>query len=121
MASDHESKEQFEAAMEEHAKPTPTPWEASGTLVTAPPRSLNIEDQIGVTFKRICVTDNETYMTPEEADANAAFIVRAVNNFDALLAACKAVVEWADDNPGESGFTAVDLVRAAITAAKEGA
>lgn len=67
----------------------------------------------------------------EMARANAAFIVRAANNHDRLIEACKAWVEYfdrlaRDDEPGDLMAEArnefhkarVDMTRAAISAAE---
>ena len=68
---------------------TPGPWGASGTMVVSPPTRTaleRIQQDVQFTSKRICLTDNETYMTPEESEANAKLIAAAPT----LLAACEA-------------------------------
>jgi len=47
----------------------------------------------------ICDTGcSNVEMDDKEIEANAAFIVRAVNNYEALLHACKTVLEHVEDN-----------------------
>jgi len=64
--------------MSEH---TPTPWEVRGGLVVTGPRG-------GLVAR--CDSDA---VPPTTARRNAAFIVRAANSHDALVAALRAV-EW---------------------------
>ena len=52
-----------------------------------------------------------------EALANAKLIIRAVNGFDALLAACKSVLDWAETNIEEQKHrhaAMIEIVRAAV-------
>ncbi len=67
-------------------KATPTPWQAHKGLVSAPPRSKNILDDTGVTFRRVCVSEPSCYMTEEECAANAEFIALACNAHAGLVA-----------------------------------
>lgn len=63
---------------------TPTPWMADGPMVS----------KAGTL---ICVADCEDLakdMPDEEAEANAAFIVRACNSHDALISVLKEYLEW---------------------------
>lgn len=79
---------------------TPTPWLLGGNLVVAEK-----------TAAIICT------MRLLNAEANAEFIVRAVNNFDSLLEACKIVLECAESgNP--NGWR--NKLQAAIKLAEEG-
>jgi hypothetical protein len=60
---------------------TQTPWRvAKGYRITGGPQ--------GHTY--VASLDNVKHFSPEELDANAAFIVRAVNSHDEMLAALKA-------------------------------
>lgn len=52
----------------------------------------------------------------DESEADAAFIVRAVNNHEALLDACKAVLDMLHDR-GENFLGEQDILRKAIAAA----
>ncbi|KKL80657.1 hypothetical protein LCGC14_2002520 [marine sediment metagenome] len=74
---------------------TPIPWEVEGTLIWAPDAKANIaqvselrtDDYVGFTPPSISSPDFH------EIAANAAFIVRAVNNHAKLLAALEAVAD----------------------------
>lgn len=61
--------------------------------------------------------------TPEEAETNAAFVVTACNNYQALLAACKLIVEAERAANEELNFQllieATELARAAIAQTEE--
>ena len=71
---------------------TPGQWKReSGILVTGPCESL----PNGNRTLTICRTDNP-YMGEQEQGANAAFICRACNNFEELLAALKDLYECGD-------------------------
>jgi hypothetical protein len=64
-----------------------------------------------------------TPKTAEEVEANADLLLRAVNSFDALLDACKAVVHNAYSEKPSSDWSdkmqqALDLARAAIAKAE---
>lgn len=66
-------------------KHTPGPWKTGPRMsrVVIQPPGWNVD---------MCVADCDAKYAPESEDekcANAAFIVRACNNFDELLAACE--------------------------------
>ena len=70
---------------------TPRPWGPSGTNMIVSPtreevRQRMAEGNFPITSKRICSTENPTYMTPEEETANRDLILSAVNNHDHLTA-----------------------------------
>jgi hypothetical protein len=60
---------------------TPTPWELGGKATI----------RSAVTPRYVATLENNS-----ERAANAAFIVRAVNNFDSLVAALKEADSWLD-------------------------
>jgi hypothetical protein len=61
---------------------TPTPWRVTKAYrITGGPQ--------GHTY--VASLDNVKHLSPEELEANAAFIVRAVNSHDEMLAALKGV------------------------------
>lgn len=63
-------------------KHTPTPWGISGNLLVSGDRHVQ-NNRVGATFNY-----------RGNAKANAAFIVRAVNAHEALVAALAEVMEW---------------------------
>ena len=69
------------------AKPTPVPWNHEGQYIFVAGRGIIA----------ICPTPQKTGVF--ECSRNVEFIVRAVNNFDALVEACKAVEAWQADKP----------------------
>ncbi len=81
----------------EKAKHTPTPW-ISGCVKTSIGRCFKIgaEKIIDCGHGAMCLYDDETSLNPlshDEIEANAAFIVRAVNNHDALVEALGGLLE----------------------------
>lgn len=68
-------------------KHTPTPWYLGMQPATIFASSVNGIDP------RICQTDGGANNTMKEAKANAAFIVRAVNSHDELVAAIQTVID----------------------------
>lgn len=105
------------------AEHTPTPWYAEFNAYAG------YDCMTG--GYRIKTSELKTLFVIDEADAddpkaNAAFIVRAVNNFDDLLRACRMVANWSQTATEENGkVTIPDLtetlkvVRAAIQAAEK--
>jgi len=80
---------------------TPTPWRAWGDEVygqcdetaTRPGNTtLAVKTQMAVL---VCDTSMSLATSLEQDDANAAFIARACNSHDALLAACEELLELA--------------------------
>ncbi len=107
---------------------TPPPWKVEGaTLIWAPDAVANIA-QVSELRK-----DDTVRFTPpsisspdfHEIVANAAFIVRAVNNHDALLSALEEVSRISGENQkllGDKGSVyrlLADIARAAIEAAND--
>jgi hypothetical protein len=69
----------------------------------------------------LCLADCHAKNAPEtetERVANAAFIVRACNSFDSLLAACERMVECADKEPDGCCVACAKIARAAIKLAR---
>ena len=111
----------------------PTPPAASGEARHTPlPWELHAEGA-GYNSVQACQPDSsergccpivESFVlgrTREEAEANAAFIVRAVNNHEALLAALKFCRNVLMANPIEmSEHMAIEKADAAIASAKGG-
>jgi hypothetical protein len=98
--------------IKKEAKHTELPWHVAGNIVT---------ESHGVAIAK-CF--DRGYETPDVL-ANAAFIVRACNSHDALLAACEAVrqcLEIMDNGQGNitSGCVFVQLADA-IALARKGA
>jgi hypothetical protein len=100
-------------------KHAPTPWK-----IEAKKRPYGSEGSYNIAF---CgdISDGIGYIGQIYNRANAAFIVRACNAHDDLLAACKALVEYRD-RAGALGFQLekaddyINQIRAAIAAAEEG-
>jgi len=77
---------------------TPRPWGPSGTNMIVSPtreevRQRMAEGNFPITSKRICSTENPTYMTPEEETANRDLILSAVNNHDHLTAEVRRLTD----------------------------
>jgi hypothetical protein len=66
--------------------PTPPPWEKSGDLIV---KDLSYDKTVTAAYYEIATT-NIGHWTTEQKEANAAFIVRAVNAHEELLEAVKA-------------------------------
>ncbi len=79
--------------MAEHTPHTPTPWKLGrfGSIAGGPLH----EKTNGMTQSQIVSCTTGENMTAEERDANAAFIVRAVNSFEALVQALADLVRAA--------------------------
>lgn len=97
---------------------SPLPWGASNTraMVVSPPPEVIVrqfeEGKFPIEFLRIANCDNQNYISPAVARANAEFIAKACNSYyqtqalnAKLLAACEAAFAIADDY-GDSGFNA---------------
>jgi hypothetical protein len=106
-------------SIKQNGKHTPTPWrimpenQAQSAWIIADAEGGSIAD---------CEPPGP-WMTVDEADANAALIVRAVNAYDALLAALKVARQWMPDKPiSPSSLAATDIatIDAAIALAETG-
>lgn len=91
--------------------------EDCGTSESAP-----ITDSSGRVIAFVVASDNSGIST-DELDANAAHIVRCVNNFDALAEALEKVVRFADSEPDGGDTVAIhraniERARAALSAAR---
>lgn len=75
------------------SKHTPVPWAFKRVPVWAPTTPTE-----GIPVFEFCFTGGEEWM--QRAKANAEFIVRAVNNHDALVKALKAALSDAGNNVG---------------------
>jgi hypothetical protein len=86
-------------SIEKPSKHTPTPWHVRSVY---PGRSNTPIHQIaiGLDEDHICAiaTINRGDRSRGERLANAEFIVRAVNNHEALYEACRKVVSWYEDS-----------------------
>ena len=89
---------------------TPRPWYAMyfDESVATVPHWCVCEDTV-----LIVADEHYGYGHDGEAAANAALIVRAVNSHDALVAACRMVL----DDPGLTA-AANDVIRSALAAAE---
>ncbi len=84
---------------------TPTPWEVvAHTSIFSELRTTRPMQMIA------SVPDDDI----AQAKANTAFIVRACNSHDALVAAGKSLIDWMDNQPQD---TPIDYVIAAMRAA----
>lgn len=92
-----------------NTKHTPTPWEIE------PHTMVDKEFSVGP------FTLDYDDVDHDEQDANAEFMVRAVNSHDALLAAAKTVVKNAKALPGMAleDCGGIDELAAAIAAAEK--
>lgn len=102
------------------AEATPRPWRRSGRTIRGPKRAASRKvRRDGVIAK---VGSPGTWV--DEADANAEFIVKAVNAHDELVAACKTALYRllqldAEDNIAEVGpCPACEAIRKAIALAE---
>jgi hypothetical protein len=103
------------------SKHTPIPWRIHGSFIMGPPREH--DNQPANTMRRTpsavvarCKDSSGgdySHYPSEIAQANREFIVRAVNNHEALLSALKGVVRVADRKTDE-----FDAARAAIANAE---
>ena len=85
---------------------TPTPWSIT-------PLWAGVEQLVSAGGKQVaCIS--------EYAPADAEFIVRAVNNYEDLLAACVEMVAGNMGQPRGVGVPALDAMRAAIAKATGG-
>jgi hypothetical protein len=103
-------------------KHSSVPWQARGTLVSTPPKSPNMGDNYGITFRRVAVCEPSYYMSDAECEANAEFIVRAVNSHYQLLEACKSLLPILEAvrytaGLGKTQMERVEKARAAIALA----
>lgn len=85
---------------------TPTPWQVN------PYRAVQIESVANPAF---CVAtmpfQNEHHL--KQAEANAAFVVKAANNHNALLAVAQRIDEWETKYPTDRIFGHMEIVRIA--------
>ena len=121
--------------MSEH---TPTPWKwqrRDGMVHSCIEADISVDDfpfciyipcppfALGATGMLVARTDG-LGASAQQSEANTRFIVRAVNNHDRLLAACKAVSAAATEERAidlRDMDAAIGIVREAIKAAEEGA
>ena len=99
-------------------KHTTTPWVYhSGMVWKDGPDVFPQGDRDGVPIARM---DRETDETvPTERDANAEFIVRAVNVHEELVEACRLLIAWDESHDNASLIsTATSKARAAIAKAE---
>lgn len=72
---------------------TPPEWGASGDMVTSPSAAETTRrvfaGEVPFTSRRIAITTNDTYLTPEECASNAAFIAHARQDVPRLTAAVR--------------------------------
>lgn len=75
---------------------TPTPWCLRADGFVLEPEGLSSIQNYGIPLRSMFVEDafDETHERHEEAKANAAFIVRAVNAHDALVGALEKMKEF---------------------------
>lgn len=95
------------------ASHTPTPWNLGYTgrcILREIPGMCDGEDGYAV-----AITSAHSLLTPAEAKANAAFIVRAVNSHDALVKALEEMIEvyWGH---GDGEFPEPNCIQAALAA-----
>lgn len=105
---------------------TPTPWSADRNIVSAPPFNVNdMASNVGKTFKKVCITDNDCYSSTEECAANAEFIVLACNAHDALVDALEHLTRTAcrpgDDSKFDDSFDEARNKARTILASVKGA
>lgn len=100
------------------ATPTPRPWHRCTASDGKCPCHL-IYDNQGVSIATWYGDDRETIPeitvacpSVDEGMANAALIVRAVNSFDDLVAACERALDEMDGRPRGPG--AIEVLRAAL-------
>ncbi len=92
---------------------TPTPWHVDNSGIVVGSRAPNGSTDL--------IADLHTSAMPAEARANAALIVRAVNNHQALVEALTKLISWWDFDPnGQLPVGIVNDARAALAAATEG-
>jgi hypothetical protein len=73
---------------------TPTPWSVQGHIYVAGPNNgLSVARCMSYTGKTL----QETQLHEERAQANATFIVRAVNAHETLIAVCGEALEFLSD------------------------
>jgi hypothetical protein len=72
---------------------TPTPWSLNEQTVKSPPYELTVAFCGGAAG---CSGTDGRIITRQEAEANAALIVRAVNAHDDLVAALRNLISMAD-------------------------
>jgi hypothetical protein len=82
-------------------KPTPTPWVENAYRIFGNHQSE---------FVCILATNNEG-RTPK-AKANAAFILRAVNNFDSLLKTLRVIAEYESSTEGIKKISLIAIAKA---------
>ena len=101
------------------ASHTPTPWNLGYTgrcILREIPGMCDGEDGYAV-----AITSAHSLLTPSEAKANAAFIVRAVNSHDALVRALEEMIEvyWGDGDGELPEPHCIQNARAALASARE--
>ena len=99
-------------------KATPRPWEFEQNSIELKHHGFKIYGDIGhsAQYGKSCMPIAYTFHDGELAKANAELIVRAVNNFDALLETCRK----AQKELKAKGLFSVDLEQAIAQAEKEG-
>jgi hypothetical protein len=90
---------------------TPTPWHTGSTNHTE--LVMGFRDNIECVISE---SDPELDMPMDEAAANAAFIVKAVNSHDALVKALRKALNYIENTENELGIqlTCGDEARAAL-------
>lgn len=100
--------------MSAHANVSPLPWLVGNEIF--------VED---ANLHTICVPYGygdalDKSKLNAQTRANAAFIVRAVNNHERLVEALAKTVDWLASYPSGGATNVYDAARAALAAAKEG-
>jgi hypothetical protein len=90
--------------MTNETKHTPTPWHRAGDYIVS-------EDEIAV------AEITNPCLASQTEDANAAFIVRAVNAHEALVRALRELIEAAEED-GRPDRPCVRVARAALALAE---
>lgn len=98
---------------------TPTPWVVNPPMtakVTIPRSVHHLLYQEPIShLNEICVMKDGSF----ESDANAAFIVKACNAHDELVAAMTETLSWLSSYPGEGALKAYNQARAALAKVAE--
>ena len=98
------------------AQHTPTPWYVSEEWAATNRYEIISKPQmVPVAFIPHDIYDEGDLGQKDQADANAAFIVRAVNSHDALVGAIEQIL----DADGDVNVMDFEQLRQALTAAKQ--
>lgn len=88
------------------------------TAERASPNAINL-DADGISIGEIYDGQTEGDCVGKQAEAFAAFIVRAVNAHDELVAACQAAIKWSEDVPAPyRDWEFIQLAKAALAKAE---